>query len=391
VRALYRPVEAPPDPAGGAPPAFPDKIMDPNKRETQQISLIDRFRKAWFPPAAVVGSLGAFAAAALRGRPAVNAAPRPESPAAPPAPLTQLTKLSTRPQGMTREYSLSTVIGAARSATPFRLSLTAVAVGPGDRIYALADNEIRVFEPSGMFLRSWMAPDKAACLAIAADQRIYVGSGNRVEIFNANGEHTGEFAIGEAKQAVDITAIKLFQGNILVADAAARIIRRFDASGKPRGVIGDKNKTGSFILPNKSLDIDVDGKGVVRATDTGRHQVSSWTIEGAPLGIFGKFGMTDPADFVGCCNPVNLSTTPDGKIVTGEKMVARVKVYDPDGKLLAVIGPEHFDPNCVHIHLAVDSKGRILAADPGKREIMVFSLTWKNEPAEPRRKEPEQL
>ena len=64
---------------------------------------------------------------------------------------------------------------------------------------------------------------------------------------------------------------------------------------------------------------------------------------------------------------MNLATTPDGKVVTAEKMVARVKVFEPDGRLLAVIGPEHFDPKCTQIHLAVDSKGRILAADPVRR------------------------
>jgi hypothetical protein len=364
--------------------------MDTNKKEAQEISLIDRFRQTWFPPAAVVGALGAFVAAAFRGRPAVNAAPRPASPAGTPASLVQLTKLSTRPQGLTREYSLSSVLGASKSASPFRRSLTGVAVGPGDRIYALGDDEIRIFDPAGTLLRSWQAPAKAGCLAVGADQRIFVGTSNRVEICNANGDPTGGFDIGEAKQPADITALKFFQGDILVADAAARFIRRFDSSGKPRGVIGDKTKTGSFILPNKSLDFDVDSKGTVRATDTGRHQVSAWTIEGAPLGAFGKFGMSDAADFVGCCNPVNVALTPDGKIVTGEKMVARVKVYDTNGKLLALIGSEHFDPNCIHIHLAVDSKERILAADPVRREIKIFSLTWKNEPAEPRRKEPEQ-
>jgi hypothetical protein len=87
--------------------------------------------------------------------------------------------------------------------------------------------------------------------------------------------------------------------------------------------------------------------------------------------------MSNPEDFVGCCNPVNLASTPDGKVVTGEKMVARVKVYEPDGKLLAVIGPENFDPNCIHIHLAVDSKGRILAADPVRRQVNIFSLVAK--------------
>jgi hypothetical protein len=54
-------------------------------------------------------------------------------------------------------------------------------------------------------------------------------------------------------------------------------------------------------------------------------------------------------------------------------MVARVKVYEPDGRLLALIGPENFDPNCVHIYLAVDSKGRILAGDPVRRVVKIFS------------------
>jgi sugar lactone lactonase YvrE len=126
------------------------------------------------------------------------------------------------------------------------------------------------------------------------------------------------------------------------------------------------------MLPNRSLDIDVDSKGVVWATDSGRHKVTAWAMDGAPRGSFGKFGMANPEDFVGCCNPVNLAVAPDGRIVTGEKMVARVKVYEPDGRLLAVIGPEHFDPACTHIHLAVDSKGRILAGDPVRRVIRVF-------------------
>jgi hypothetical protein len=50
-----------------------------------------------------------------------------------------------------------------------------------------------------------------------------------------------------------------------------------------------------------------------------------------------------------------------------------VKVFEPDGRLLAVIGTEHFDPMCTQIPLAVDSRGRILAADPVRRRIQVFA------------------
>ena len=80
-----------------------------------------------------------------------------------------------------------------------------------------------------------------------------------------------------------------------------------------------------------------------------------------------------PEDFVGCCNPVNIAFAPDGKIVTAEKVIPRIKVYTAEGKLLALIGPEHFDPKCTHLHLAIDSKGRILAADPVRLEVKVFS------------------
>jgi len=363
--------------------------MEPNDKETTQLSLTDRFRRSWFPPAAVVGALGAFVAAALRVRPAVKASARPAESAATPNPAAQAAGSAPPVQGLVRTYAQSGALGGATSAHPFRRSLAGVAVGPNDMIYALGDDEMRVFDSTGNPIRTWRVPEKAECFSVGPDQHVYVGAAGRVEIFEATGSHVGGFAAGEKNRPAGITAIKVFQKDILVADAAARIIRRYDANGKQLGIIGNKSKAGSFILPNKSLDIDIDTKGVIRATDTGRHQVTSWAIDGSPLGSFGKFGMSDPADFVGCCNPVNLALAPDGTIVTGEKMVARIKVYQADGKLLAVIGPEHFDPNCIHIYIAVDSKGRILAADPERREVKIFSLVAKAGTAERKTEEPE--
>jgi hypothetical protein len=70
---------------------------------------------------------------------------------------------------------------------------------------------------------------------------------------------------------------------------------------------------------------------------------------------------------------VNVALTPDGKVVTAEKMIPRVKVLERDGRLLGFIGPEHFDRMVTQIHLAVDSRGRILAGDPVRRVITVFA------------------
>ena len=357
--------------------------MEPNDRDTPPVSVRDRVWKAWLPGVAAVGALAALVAGSLRLRPTPRAAPPSPQPASTPGPGGQAAASGPSGQAATlaqpvrdleRTYSQSAVLGGAASPDRFLRSLTGIAVGPVDVICVLGDDEIRVFDPRGNRLRSGQAPAHAGCLAVGPDGRVYVGSPDRIDVYDAGGTHVTGFTAGEKDKPADVTAIAVVGTDILVADASARIIRRYGPDGRPRGLIGNQNKTGGFILPNRSLDVGVDARGVVYATDTGRHQVTAWALDGSPLGKFGKFGMSAPEDFVGCCNPVNVALTPDGKVVTGEKMVARVKVYDPDGTLLAVIGPEHFDPSTTHIHLAVDSRGRILAADPVRREVKVFSL-----------------
>ncbi len=353
--------------------------MDSDISQSKELSLVERFRKSWFPPAAVAGAFAAFVTAAFRVRPTPKPAPPKPAPASKPKPF-ELEVLQAPPLRLEREYRLLAEIGGAASAHPFRRSLKGVAIGGVDRIYALGDDEVRIFGPEGEpYVGGWKVPEGIACLAVDANLRTYLGSLGRVDIYDAKGAHVGGFSVGETGKPASVTSVKVYKDEVLAADASSRLIRRHDLRGKQIGTIGTTSKTSGFMLPNGWLDIDVDSKGTVYATDTGRHKVTAWSIEGSLLGSFGKFGMSDPADFVGCCNPVNLAASPDGKIVTGEKMVARVKVYEAGGRLLAVIGPENFDPACTHIHLAVDSKGRILAADPVRREIKLFGPVTKPE------------
>jgi hypothetical protein len=349
-----------------------------NPNETPQLTLRERFFKSWFPPAAVVAGVATLVAAALRVRPEprrqVQAPAAPAGGSAPPD-LLQVRRSGPGagvPVRLERAYTLAATIGG-NALSAFRESLLDVAVDDADQVLALGDGYVRVFTAGGEPVRQWRAGEGAECLTAGPDRRIYVGGAGRVDIFESGGRRVGGFVFGDAGKPPAVSAIAVSGPDILVADASARIIRRFDAAGRQRNLIGDQGKTKTFMLPNGRLDLDVDAAGVVRATDTGRHQVTAWTLDGAPVGKFGKFGMQDPADFVGCCNPMNVATTPDGKVVTSEKMVARVKVFEPDGRLLAVIGTEHFDPMCTRILLDVDSKGRILAADPVRRRILVFS------------------
>jgi hypothetical protein len=47
------------------------------EQECKQLSLIERLREGWFPPAAIAGAFSAFVAAVFRSRPAAKGDPRP--------------------------------------------------------------------------------------------------------------------------------------------------------------------------------------------------------------------------------------------------------------------------------------------------------------------------
>jgi hypothetical protein len=344
-------------------------VEDSSNPKKGKSELLDRLQKGSFPPAAVAGALVSFASAALGVQQKSTADPA----------LVQIGIEGPKVSNAVVphfEIEYSQILNL--KPLKFQRSLAGIAVGPSDRIYALGDGEVRIFEPDGTRVRSWKAPEQSSCIAIGTDKRICIGVNSRVQFFDVAGNQKDGFNAGDSGRPADITAIKILSKGILVADAAAKCIHRYDFAGKRLGEIGTQNKTRGFMLPNRSLDIDVDAKGVVIAADSGRHRVSSWTMDGAPTGHFGKFGVMNAEDFVGCCNPVNLAFSPDGRIVTAEKVLARVKVYDAAGKLLALIGPEHFDPKCTRLHLAVDSKKRILVADPVRLEIKIFSANAKS-------------
>lgn len=347
----------------------------------KQKKSLERFWKSSFPPAAVVGAFASFLSAAFRHK-SKSATDSPQE-----TPLVQIGFSDQQPAAATKqnsyelEYSQESVLRNSGSTRLFRRTLTGIAVDSADRIYVLGDGQVMVFEADGSSLHTWKAPEGALCLTTGSDGHVYFGIAGRVEICKSSGTRMGRFSIEDNGRPANITSIKTFGKDILVADASARRIRRYDINGKQFGVIGIHGKNRGFMLPNRLLDMDVDGEGVVRATDPGRHRVSSWGLDGSPEGFFGKFGQLNPEDFVGCCNPVSLALAPDGKVVTAEKVAARVKVYSPQGRLLALIGSKHFDAKCTHFPLAVDSQGRIIVADPVRLEVKLFSVAVK--PASP--------
>ncbi len=91
------------------------------------------------------------------------------------------------------------------------------------------------------------------------------------------------------------------------------------------------------------------------------------------------------SDFFGCCNPAHFAVLPDGRFVTSEKGIPRIKIYTAQGQFECVVaGPEQLavddsrmaDPSEGAdkrvFDVAVDRQGRVLVLDPRNRTVRVY-------------------
>jgi len=240
----------------------------------------------------------------------------------------------------------------------FNEQLRGIAVGPGDRLFAVGDSRVVVFDSAGGLLREWSTSLPGYCVALGPDGRVWVGQFEQVEIFDEQGKLLDTFKDPERLGLV--TAIGLNAESVFLADATSRWIHHYD-------------RKGGFHIPNGAVDFVIGDDGVLHVANPGMHRVERYKPDGEYLGYFGRFDGQDPAGFPGCCNPTNLALDRKGRVVVTEKASPRVKLYGQDGELLQVLATDGFDLKAKNMDLAVDSTGRIYVADNVTFEIHVFA------------------
>jgi hypothetical protein len=114
----------------------------------------------------------------------------------------------------------------------------------------------------------------------------------------------------------------------------------------------------------------------------GRHRMERYSVDGDYSGAWGVTSMGIEG-FCGCCNPIGFALLPDGKYVTCEKGLPRVKVYNAHGEFESVVaGVETFAANakacgpsdCTAggLDVAADAQGRIYILDLVTGDIRVM-------------------
>jgi hypothetical protein len=265
-----------------------------------------------------------------------------------------------------------------------------VAVGPEDRIYVAGDMAIHCYEIDGKLVSKTDLEHEPTCLAVAGSGHampgsVYVGMKDHVETINPEGVVEAAWDAVEGK--AQLTSIALAKDDVFVADAGNRVVLRYDTGGALLGRIGQRDKEhgiAGLVIPSPFFDVAVAADGLLWVVNPGATRLEAYSFDGR-IELFWGEGGAGIDEFFGCCNPANFTILSDGRFVTTEKGLLRVKVYTADGRLdCLVAGPEQledpagnaegsrFDHEYKALDVARDSKDRIVILDLTTSKLRIY-------------------
>lgn len=261
-----------------------------------------------------------------------------------------------------------------------------LAAGPDDALYVAAGNYVTALARDGTRGIEIALSGPARCVTVAQDGTIYVGLRDHIEVFDRTAQR--QAAWETPGKRTWFTGLAVGDSELFATDAGHRVVLRYDRSGKLLSRLGQKDKERNipgFIVPSPFFDVKLARDGLLRVANPGRHRVEAYTVEGDFEFAWGRASAAIDG-FCGCCNPISLALLPDGRFVTCEKGLPRVKVYSEAGAFESVVaGPESFaenakvcgaddlDCNKGGLDAAVDSQGRIYILDLVAEDIRVMT------------------
>ena len=198
-----------------------------------------------------------------------------------------------------------------------------------DKIFVACAGSVSVFDFYGTKLQDFEIKNVVRDIAVN-DEGIFLLHPTSIAVYSQKGEMIREWEA--CSELSDYCSFAIAQGFLYVTDVANKNICQYTIEGGFVRFIDSPNK---FVIPSYTFGIEhVDG--ILFCSNPGRHQVEKYKLDGEYLGCFGKPG-TAPGYFTGCCNPVYLSYTANGDIITSEKGDPRVSCYSADGEFKNIL------------------------------------------------------
>jgi hypothetical protein len=243
-----------------------------------------------------------------------------------------------------------------------------------DLIYVAGDNRIKVIDLNGTLLNEFSIPDGVRVISVF-DKFLFIAVANKILLLDNEGNNQAEWEQLEENSL--ITGLALTENDVFIADAGNRRVLRYSHAGERLGTFDGKAGEGvlhGFIIPSPSFDLAINNDEELWVVNPGAHSLENYTFDGKLRGYWKKSGVNTEG-FSGCCNPSYFTFLDDGRFVTSEKGLVRIKVYKPSGELEGVVAaPDRFADDAKAPDVAADSRNNIYALDFDKKVIRVFEL-----------------
>ncbi|MCG8701426.1 MAG: hypothetical protein MI922_25475 [Bacteroidales bacterium] len=259
----------------------------------------------------------------------------------------------------------------------------ALAVDGQGRLHIAGDRAIKVFQAQQVVSTVELTVEPRSLVVLK--DRYFVGTTDQVVEVSLHGEVIKAWpAVSESSL---ITALAVDDEFVFIADAKQRIVWCYDRDGNLLRRIGDRDpqrKILGFNIPSPYFDLSLAPAGRLCVVNPGNHRIETYTVDGDLETWWGSFGTTIDT-FTGCCNPTGITILADGRFVTAEKGLARVKLYQADGTFAGVVaGPNQLvegqpvicetPEQCQSggFKVAADRAGRLYLLDTAKNLIRVY-------------------
>jgi hypothetical protein len=247
---------------------------------------------------------------------------------------------------------------------------TAMHIDAENRLFVASGKNIYELDTSGLAVRTIPVESEVTSFVTDDTGKFYCAGEKQVVVSDSSGVKRTVWNIGQENTL--LTSIVVNGDHIFAADAGMKTVWHLNKQGKVIGRIADRDTVrgiDGLIIPSAYLDLAIGQDGSLWVANTGRHRLENYRQNGDLISYWGEAGAAIQ-NFCGCCNPAYFALLPDGRFVTSEKGILRVKVYNQAGKFESVVAASFKGESAVNI--AVDSYGTIFILDRHEKAIRQF-------------------
>ncbi len=197
------------------------------------------------------------------------------------------------------------------------------------KLFVSAGQSVYIYDAGGTRLASFPVKPNARDIT-AGEGAIYVLYPTFIEVYTANGELLHEWEA--CSELSDYCSFTLAGDFVFVTDVENKNICKYTKEGNFVKFIQSPR---DFIIPSYSFDIE-SRNDTIYCVNSGRHLIETYTLDGNFIAAFGGPG-AEAGFFAGCCNPVYISFTPEGELITSEKGNPRISAFERNGNFKEIL------------------------------------------------------